>query len=164
LTLKNSLDNLLFFNQESTHNTVSNTVSTTRSTIGSADGLLGLGDRGEFTRTKSLDLHSTSEFPALSVSSTTYTSQSFTTVTTTRSLHGLLLVVVNKIAAYKKLFNPHSPLSISLSPLTRGLYGLDTVRTSVVRTSTTVCESLSHSTDISKILLVSTLHLYSSIH
>jgi hypothetical protein len=56
LTLKDLLDDLLFFNQESTNNTVSDTVSTARTTIGTANGLLGLGDGSEFTRTKSLDL------------------------------------------------------------------------------------------------------------
>ena len=55
-TLENLLDNLLFFNQESTNNAVSDAVSTAGATIGTADSLLGLGDGSEFTRTKSLDL------------------------------------------------------------------------------------------------------------
>jgi hypothetical protein len=57
LSLEDLLDNLLFFNQESTDNTVSNTVSTTRTTISTANVLLGLGDSSELTGTESLDLY-----------------------------------------------------------------------------------------------------------
>jgi hypothetical protein len=56
LGLENLLDNLLFFDQESTDNTVTDTVSTTRSTISTANVLLGLGDSSKLTRTESLDL------------------------------------------------------------------------------------------------------------
>jgi hypothetical protein len=41
-TLEDLLDNLLFFDQESTDNAVSDTVSAARTTIGTADSLLGL--------------------------------------------------------------------------------------------------------------------------
>ena len=56
LSLEDLLDDLLFFNQESTDNTVSDTVSTTGTTVSTADVLVGLGDSGEFTSTESLDL------------------------------------------------------------------------------------------------------------
>jgi hypothetical protein len=99
LTLEDLLDNLLFFNQESTNNTVSNTVSTTGSTIGTADGFLGLGDSSKFTRTKSLDLYIKKlSFLHLYLFHATYTSEGLTTVTTTGSLDGLLLVVVDEVA------------------------------------------------------------------
>jgi hypothetical protein len=81
LSLEDLLDDLLLFDQESTNNTVSDTVGTTRTTIGTADVLVGLGDSGELTRTESLD-----------------TSEGFTTVTTTRSLDRLLLVLVDKLS------------------------------------------------------------------
>jgi hypothetical protein len=99
LTLENLLDNLLLFNQESTNNTVSDTVGTAGTTIGTANGFLGLGDSGKFTRTESLDLQDykieLNFVLLLSVSFVTYTSESFTTVTTAGSLDGLLLVVVD---------------------------------------------------------------------
>jgi hypothetical protein len=56
LGLENSLDDLLFFNQESANNAVSDTKTATGTTIGTGDVLLGLGDSGELTRTKGLDL------------------------------------------------------------------------------------------------------------
>jgi hypothetical protein len=81
LGLEDLLDNLLFFDQESADNTVSDTVGTTRTTIGTADVLVGLGDSGELTRTESLN-----------------TSEGLTTVTTTRSLNRLLLVLVDELS------------------------------------------------------------------
>jgi hypothetical protein len=56
LGLEDSLDNLLFFNQESTDNAVSDAKTTTGTTIGTGDVLLGLGDGSELARTESLDL------------------------------------------------------------------------------------------------------------
>jgi hypothetical protein len=110
LGLEDSLDNLLFFNQESTDNAVSDTETTTGTTIGTGDVLLGLGDSGELARTKSLDLFLIERVYLKMYSKNlmqtqkilpsfffnTYTSECLTTVTTTRSLDRLLLVVVDK--------------------------------------------------------------------
>ena len=54
--LQDLLDNLLFFNQESTDNAVLDTGSAARATIGTADGFLGAGDLGVFTGAESGNL------------------------------------------------------------------------------------------------------------
>ena len=111
--LEDLLDNLLLFDQESTNNTVSDTVGTTRTTISTADVLLGLRDSSELTRTESLDLYERKNnqfhvsschlaFPSppfsFLSSSNTYTSESFTTITTTRSLNRLLFVLDDELS------------------------------------------------------------------
>jgi hypothetical protein len=79
LSLEDTLDDLLFFDQKGTDDAAADTVATTGATISTVDGLLSLGDVVELTGTESLD-----------------TSQVVTTVTATRSLDGLLLVLVNQ--------------------------------------------------------------------
>lgn len=49
LFLDNLLDDLLFFNQESSDNSFLDTVGTSGTTVGSGDGLVGLGDRSVFS-------------------------------------------------------------------------------------------------------------------
>ena len=56
LALKDLLDDLLFFNEEGTDNTVTDTSGTTRSTISTADSLGVLGHSVVFSGTKSRDL------------------------------------------------------------------------------------------------------------
>ena len=97
MSLENLLDDLLFFNQESTDNTVSDTVSTAGTTVSTADVLVSLGDSGEFTGTEGLDLYILINTNPIYIKTNTYTSEGFTTVTTTGSLDRLLLVLVNKV-------------------------------------------------------------------
>jgi hypothetical protein len=57
LGLEDSLDDLLFLNQESTDNAVSDAKTATGTTISTGDVLLGLGDGGKLTGTEGLDLY-----------------------------------------------------------------------------------------------------------
>ena len=81
--LDNLLDNLLFFNEESSNNSFLNTVSTSRPTVSSGDGLLGLGDRSVSSWSQSCD-----------------TGKCTTTVTTLWSGCLLLDVLSNKSATW----------------------------------------------------------------
>lgn len=56
LALKDLLDDLLFFNEESTDDAVTDTTSTTRSTIGTADALGVLAQSVVFSGAQSRDL------------------------------------------------------------------------------------------------------------
>lgn len=80
--LHNSLDHLLFLNQESSHNLISNSICRHAATISSVDGLLGLGHRGVLARTQGND-----------------TGQGGTSDTTLGTGTSLLGVVVHEVAA-----------------------------------------------------------------
>jgi hypothetical protein len=54
--LEDLLDDLLLLNQESANNSVADTVGAAGSTIGTADGLLGLGNLSILTGTERNDL------------------------------------------------------------------------------------------------------------
>jgi hypothetical protein len=56
LLLQNLLDDLLLLNQESADNAVTDAATASRTTVGTLDGLLGLGDLGVLARAESGDL------------------------------------------------------------------------------------------------------------
>ena len=73
----------------------------------------------------------------------TYTRKSTTAITATRSLDRLLLVLVDKLATYKK--NESCGFyELKMISITRSLDGLDAVGASVVRKTASVGETLSH--------------------
>jgi hypothetical protein len=61
LGLEDTLDDLLFFDQEGTDDTAADAVTTSGTTISTVNGLLGLGDIVELTGTESLDLQCAQE-------------------------------------------------------------------------------------------------------
>lgn len=83
LILQHSLDNLLLLDQESSDNSLLNTVGTSGTTVGSLDGLLGLGD-----------------LSVLSWSQGSDTLQSDTTVTTLGGGSLLLQVLGNQLTTW----------------------------------------------------------------
>lgn len=56
LGLEDLLDDLLLLDQESTDNAVANAVSATGTTVGTADGLVSLGELSQLARADSLKL------------------------------------------------------------------------------------------------------------
>jgi hypothetical protein len=56
LGFEDTLDDLLFFNQEGTDDTATDAVTTAGTTISTVNGLLGLGHIVELTGTEGLDL------------------------------------------------------------------------------------------------------------
>lgn len=83
LILQHSLDDLLLLDQESSDDSLLDTVGTSGTTVGSLDGLLGLGD-----------------LSVLSWSQGSDTLQSDTTVTTLRSSSLLLQVLSNQLSTW----------------------------------------------------------------
>lgn len=57
LRLEDLLDDLLFLDEEGTDNAIADAVSAARATVGTANGLVSLGELGQLAGTDGLQLH-----------------------------------------------------------------------------------------------------------